>query len=117
MQVGVDLSRFIVDGDGSARRLQRMPGRVGVLEDDHQSIASRFVDITVVLMNVVQKAGKVAFDQIVDFALIQRLANLRIASNIKKQDGNVPVLFLQLWGMGIGINEFLHRLGYKFLAE
>ncbi len=53
MQIGVDLFCVTVDSQRGARRLKRVGGRIGVLENDHEAIAGCFIDVAVVLMDII----------------------------------------------------------------
>src|SRR5262249_5270504 len=92
--------------DGSARvRLG-----VGILEDGHESVTGRLIDVAAPLVDTVEERREVTFDQRVQRLWRQSLAHVGVAGDVEKEDGDVPVPLRQPWGLGVRQDETLYRL-------
>ena len=86
---------------------------ISVLKNSHETIASRFIDITVGFVNTIQKGGKIAFNQRIEHLGGKLLTQAGVATDVEKQDRHVLLVLRQRWCLGVGGNEALDGLGHK----
>ena len=94
----VDLNRLepflqlLIYFRGPASDFEGSPSRIdgvllaGALKYHHQSVAGCFIDIAVMGVKNVQKAGKVFFDNEINFLLGQILADMGVSCDIQEQN-------------------------------
>src|SRR5262249_48359800 len=101
-------------GKGGVSRFDGVNAAIHVLENRHETIAGSLVDVATGLMDTIEKGGKIAFDQRVDRLQGQSLAQAAVATDVKEEDRNVPlVLFGQPRRRRVGSDKALDRLGHK----
>jgi hypothetical protein len=110
----VELLGTLPDGEGGAGGVQRVVGGGGLrLEDDHEPVAGRLVDVAMVALDELEEAREVRLHELVQLARVQLLGQLRVAGDVEEQHRDLDVLLLQLGGVGVLLEEALDRLRHE----
>ena len=110
----VELFRALADGEGGAGDAERVVGggRLG-LEDDHEAVAGRLVDVAVVTLDDLEEAREVGLHELVQLLGLQLLGELRVAGDVEEEHRDLDVLLLQLGGVGILLEQPLDGLRHE----
>src|SRR5437870_5555523 len=101
-------------GKAGANRFDGVHVAIHVLEDGHETITGSLVDIATGLTDTVEKGRKITFYQRVERLQGQSLAQAGVATDVKEEDRNVPLMLLcQPWRLRIGRDTTLDSLRYK----
>jgi len=124
LQAGVDLRRPPLNserGEDGARRA----GRVGISEDDHETVADRLVDVAAVPDDFVEESTEVSLHQPVHLIEVHLGAELGVTSDIRdttetsasasSNDGALVTLDEVLDRLGTKLSEFVLMLSRTWI--
>ena len=93
----------------------RVTPRNRVLEDHHEAVARRLVDVATLPEDLVEKRAEVALDQVVQAGCIEAVAQPAVADDVDEEDGQVDVALGERGRLGRALDQVLddprHDLG------
>ena len=92
--------------DGAAGIVPALP-----LEDDHEPVARRLVDVAVMRADDLEEAREVGLHELVEALGLELLGQPRIAGDVEKEDGDLLLPLLELGGRGVALEQLLDGVG------
>ncbi len=98
---------------GRVDRPHAVRGGIAVLEDRHEPVARRLVDVAARVGDAVQEAAEVSLDERVEVHRGDALGEAAVAADVHEEHGDVELLLGQSGRLGIGGDQALDRVGHE----